>query len=156
MKSSQNSLDNLKLATTTKKCCAYCSNNFSLTNIKKHENACKENPRNLKECPSCKKLHSKNGITCSYACSNTYFSHLRNKPEKYNRYRTICFKNHKKECIICGENKIVAVHHMNEDHNDNRPENLIPLCPTHHQYVHSKYKKEIIDKINEYINLRFA
>ena len=156
MKLKQNSLDNLKLAATIKKCCDYCNNNFSLTNFKKHEDSCKKNPKNLKECPCCKKLHSKDGVTCSYACSNTHFKHLRNKPEKHIRYRTICFNHHKKKCVICGEEKIVAVHHMNENHNDNRPENLIPLCPTHHQYIHSRYKKEVIEKINNYINLRFA
>jgi len=45
----------------------------------------------------------------------------------------------------------VAVHHYDENHNNNNPENLVPLCPTHHQYVHSKYKNEVIDKINEFV-----
>ena len=66
-------------------------------------------------------------------------------------YQTLCFTKHKKECIICGENKIVAVHHMNEDHSDDRIENLIPLCPTHHQYMHSRYKAEILPKVEEYV-----
>jgi 5-methylcytosine-specific restriction endonuclease McrA len=57
---------------------------------------------------------------------------------------------HKKECVICGENKIVAVHHYDENHNNDSIENLIPLCPTHHNYVHSRYKDEVIDTINKY------
>jgi hypothetical protein len=66
-------------------------------------------------------------------------------------YRSICWQHHKKECVVCKEDKIVTVHHMNEDHNDNRPENLVPLCPTHHQYLHSRYRKEIIDIVEDYV-----
>jgi hypothetical protein len=66
-------------------------------------------------------------------------------------YRSICFENHDKKCIICGEDKIVAVHHFDEN-NNNDPKNLIPLCPTHHFYFHSKYRYLIIDKIKEFIN----
>jgi hypothetical protein len=66
-------------------------------------------------------------------------------------YRQLCFRYHKKACVVCGEDKIVAVHHLNEDHSDNRPENLIPLCPTHHQYVHSRYKKLVQPIIVEYL-----
>jgi hypothetical protein len=98
--------------------------------------------------------------TCSYSCSNKYFRSGKNHPNwgygengnEKNGYRRICFDNHKKECIICGENKIVSVHHYDENRNNNSPENLIPLCLTHHQYVHSRYKNEVIDKINEFRN----
>jgi hypothetical protein len=51
---------------------------------------------------------------------------------------------------VCGERKIVAVHHANGNHNDNRPENLIPICPTHHAYVHSRYAAEVLPIIEEY------
>lgn len=135
--------------------CSYCGIGISLTNFKKHENHCKSNPKVIekkgKNCPVCDTFFISESVTCSYSCSNTHFNHLRNKPETYNNYRTICFKYHKKECVICKENKIVAVHHMNEDHEDNRPENLIPLCPTHHQYVHSRYKDDVLSLIENYI-----
>lgn len=94
--------------------------------------------------------------TCSHSCSNTYFRSGNNHPnwgklsETKNHYRRICFEHHKKECVICGENKIVAVHHYDENKKNNKPENLIPMCPTHHQYVHSQYKDEVIKKINNY------
>jgi hypothetical protein len=65
-------------------------------------------------------------------------------------YRTICFRHHKKECVVCGENKIVAVHHYDENHSNNDPANLIPLCPTHHQYVHSRYKELVMEKIDKW------
>ena len=138
----------------TKKECQYCSKKVNLPNLVKHETICYLNPSKTKFCKVCNKpiknYKSSKG-TCSHSCSNKLFAHLRNKPEKYSRYQTICFTKHKKECIICGENKIVAVHHLNEDHNDNRIENLIPLCPTHHQYMHSKYKELIEEKVIVYI-----
>jgi hypothetical protein len=112
-----------------------------------------------KICPVCNKKFggrksniSKNK-TCSYSCSNTLFRSGENHG-KWNKdsYRSTCFLYHEKKCIICNEDKIVTVHHYNKDHNDNRPENLVPLCPTHHQYVHSKYSSLVIDKIDKYVS----
>jgi len=148
----KNSLENLKLANSKKMKCLHCENLFSIANKNKHENSCKKNPINQKECPVCKKMHGKGGKTCSYACSNKMFRSGENNGNwKEHQYRSTCFLYHKKECIVCGENKIVAVHHLNENHKDNRPENLIPLCPTHHQYVHSKFKNEVLPIIKKYL-----
>jgi hypothetical protein len=69
-------------------------------------------------------------------------------------YTDICWRYHQRECVVCGERLIVAVHHLNEIHDDNRPENLVPLCPTHHQYWHSRHKhlieKVVLDYIEEW------
>ena len=111
--------------------------------------------RFYRNCPVCDTKfitnEKENKITCSYSCSNSYFRSGINNPNwKMDTYRSTCFAYHKKECVVCGEDKIVAVHHFDENRNNNSPENLIPLCPTHHQYVHSKYKGEVIGKIEEY------
>ena len=110
-----------------------------------------------KDCPVCGKNfktvlnHRDEKTTCSHSCSNSFFRSGKNNPNwKDNRYQTTCWLHHKKECIICGEKLIVAVHHYDENHSNNDPKNLIPLCPTHHQYVHSKYRHKVIDKINDY------
>lgn len=114
-------------------------------------------------CPVCgKQFTTKDGgsdakVTCSHACANTYFRSGNNNGNYIDgtngarSYRTICFEYHEKKCIICGEDKIVAVHHMDHDHNNESPDNLIPLCPTHHQYMHSSFKHLIKDQVNEYI-----
>ena len=52
--------------------------------------------------------------------------------------------------MICGEDKIIDVHHYDENKKNNSKENLIPLCPTHHMYWHSKYKFIIEETVNEY------
>jgi hypothetical protein len=92
-------------------------------------------------------------ITCSYACSNKHFRIDENNGNwKQDSYRSTCFLYHEKQCIVCGENKIVEVHHYNKNHDDNSVDNLIPLCPTHHKYMHSRYKKTISSIIEEYRN----
>jgi predicted restriction endonuclease len=117
-----------------------------------------------KKCPICgvefetMKNHKREKMTCSHSCSNSFFRSGNNNPnwkgeersEYEKEYRRICFEYHKKECIVCGENKIVAVHHYDENHNNNSIDNLIPLCPTHHQYIHSRYKNEILSIVDEY------
>ncbi len=115
-----------------------------------------------KNCPVCnkefqtKQNHKREKITCSHSCSNTHFRSKENHPnwnsDADNKYRDIRFKDHKKECIICGESVIVAVHHYDCNHNNNSPENLIPICPTHHCYIHSNYNYLIQNKVDEYYN----
>lgn len=125
------------------------------------------------ECPVCGKIfevknnkrnQEKPKITCSHSCSNTYFRSGKNNPnwkgserkEYESEYRRICFKYHKKECVICEEKNIVAVHHYDKNNKNNKPKNLIPLCPTHHVYIHSKYATLIEKDIEKYIkNLKF-
>ena len=136
-------------------------NNIDITHLSKRPFLYE---RKIKDCPVCGNKfetminHKREKTTCSYSCSNTYFRSGENNPNygnisgDKNHYRRICFEHHKKECVVCGENKIVAVHHYDENHNNNSIENLIPLCPTHHQYAHSRYKDEIMGKIDEYRN----
>lgn len=110
----------------------------------------------IKKCPVCStpfealKGSKREKQTCSYGCSNTLFRTGNRGNRSCSAYRTICWRYHEKKCVICGEDKIVEVHHYNEDHDDNRPENLIPLCPTHHKYWHSRYRCLIEDKVRAY------
>jgi hypothetical protein len=115
----------------------------------------------IKTCPVCNnEFETSEGIskekqTCSYSCSNTYFRSGINNPnfkeDSISAHRTICFHYHKKQCIICEESNIVEAHHYNKNHEDNRPENLVPLCPTHHQYVHSQYEHLVSKQIDDYV-----
>ena len=139
--------------------CQFCGVIRNSNNIDKHINGCKLNPKNKTSiCPVCDKLFVPNKgktrtkITCSYSCANKKFrSGPNNGIWKDDVYRTTCFFHHKKECVICGENKIVAVHHYDENHDNNSPENLVPMCPTHHQYMHSRYKVDIEHIVTNYV-----
>jgi len=109
-----------------------------------------------KICPVCSSKfntqagHSREKTTCSHACSNTYFNGITRNVNVSN-YRTICFKSHKKECIVCGEYRIVEVHHLDHDNKNNNPDNLIPLCSTHHRYWHSRYRTLVENQVLDYI-----
>ena len=84
---------------------------------------------------------------CNRSCAN-------NRQQWWNNnathYKTIAMQHYKHECVVCGFDKIVAVHHIDENHFNNDPKNLIPLCPNHHEMVHSKWKNEIIPFITEW------
>lgn len=136
--------------------CRHCDKELFNSGIKAHERGCYLNPKNLRLCEVCNGpikdyRHSKG--TCSHGCANIRWAHVKNKDETLG-YQALCFRYHEKKCIVCGEDKIVAVHHNDCDHNNNDVENLIPLCPTHHQYVHSQYKDEVQPIIDEYVEQR--
>lgn len=134
-------------------------NEFKIdVNFKKNNDKIKYE-RIIKNCPICaKEFETKSGskkekMTCSYSCSNKYFrSGELHGNWKQEAYRSTCFTYHEKKCVICDENKIVEVHHFDENRENNNIENLIPLCPTHHRYWHSRYKNLVFDKIIEYRN----
>ena len=127
------------------------SNN--LKNFRRKYNRIKKN------CPVCGnefetlENHKNEKTTCSYSCSNSYFRSGINNPNwRDDTYRSTCFFYHKHKCVICDEEKILDVHHFDSDRSNNSPENLIPLCPTHHRYIHSDLKNEVEGKIIEYRN----
>ena len=119
------------------------------------------------ECVACNKkfsvvereklFPSKEKYFCSRSCANSIggtAKALKHHPDYTAKYTVVAWRHHEKKCVVCGENKIVAVHHLNEVHSDNRPENLVPMCPTHHQYMHSKYKWMVEGVVTEYVNKR--
>lgn len=131
-----------------KKQCPKCDQLIGNNNYTRHLNTC----QGKKICPVCSTEFVGNSSTCSYSCSNKYFRSGENNGNwKQEAYQTTCWLYHGKRCLVCDEEKIVTVHHVNENHEDNRPENLVPLCPTHHQYVHSRYRNEVQPIIDEYV-----
>ena len=84
---------------------------------------------------------------CSRSCANNRSDWWKSNATSY---RTIAEHNHKMECVVCGFDKIVAVHHIDENKKNSDPGNLIPLCPNHHEMVHSKWKNEVLPIIVEW------
>lgn len=138
--------------------CQFCKRKFSKCNYSNHVNTCYLNPINKKLCPICKTpiVNYNKSETCSNKCACLYFkdkySDCRLDEETSTNYKAICFKYHKKECIICGETNIVSVHHFDNNNKNNDKRNLVPMCPTHHQYMHSRYKYLVEHKVIEYVN----
>ncbi len=91
---------------------------------------------------------------CSRSCANSAGGKAKAliyHSDETAHYSTVARRHHEKCCIVCGEDKIVAVHHVNLDHLDNDPKNLVILCPTHHHYVHSKFRYLVQPAIDSYI-----
>ena len=139
---------------TIKVKCDFCNKMFNLTSIKRHRSVCFNNPDVKKFCVVCgKQLLQKQlewkSVTCSHACSNKYFRKVRNKPERYKNYRTICNYYHdNSKCETCGYNEhdILQVHHINGNRVDNSVDNLIFLCPNCHAGITFK-RAVLIDRI---------
>jgi len=72
---------------------------------------------------------------------------------EFMNYRRTCFKHHGKQCLVCEEDEVIDVHHIDGDRKNNKPENLVPLCPLHHRYLKSKKKNALVEGIiAEYIS----
>lgn len=92
---------------------------------------------------------------CSRNCANHRGSGLEwaaARGVELSMYQTICFAHHAKKCIVCEEERIIEVHHLDENSTNNNPENLVPLCPTHHQYWHSRHRLIIENDVLNYIS----
>jgi hypothetical protein len=148
--------------------CQYCDRITTQNMIKRHEKFCYLNPLNIKLCPVCNKpvKDYKNATTCSQQCGQRYFRSMFDKVRRErnmswiddlydggSHYKTICFRYHEKKCIICGEDIAVSVHHYDGNHDNNKPENLVPLCMNHHVYIHSTVENMYIIKecVDEYV-----
>lgn len=129
--------------------CQHCNNLFAKGTIKKHEKTCLSKNKICLECNIHFREREKNQIYCSNKCSSIA---TRYKPRKDNNYRTLCFRAHEKKCVVCGFDNIVAVHHYDCDKKNNNSENLIPLCPNHHEMIHHRlYTEEITKIVDNYL-----
>lgn len=137
--------------------CPWCKKEGTLSSIGKHKKSCYLNPDNLKLCPICSDpiKDYKNSKTCSHSCSNTYFRSGPFNPNwKEDSYRTTCFHYWGKRCALCDEKIVVMVHHLDENRKNNSKENLVPLCPTHHCYIHWGFDFLIKEKLQKYLSER--
>lgn len=109
----------------------------------------------LIRCSVCKKekpSHAK-GMCNSCYMKALYYDNI--KASNIKRYHNISldeWKNVTKECLICGFDKIVELHHLDKNRENDHRDNLIGLCPNHHKMLHcEKYKEEIIKEIKKKI-----
>lgn len=68
-----------------------------------------------------------------------------------NGFRYQSFKYHPRACVVCGEDRVVDVHHINEKELDHDEKNIVPLCPTHHRYLHSHWPEEVMPHVERYL-----
>ena len=111
-----------------------------------------------KECICCHriiKIHAKG--YCA-GCYNTTFHLERTKAYNHKKYHNIedkIYKKITKICIICGFDKVVELHHLDHNHQNNSEDNFVGLCPNHHKMLHNlKYRDEIKNQIKEKLALK--
>jgi len=104
----------------------------------------------------CKRCRRKMLIHAKGLCKGCYNFVFRSdhiKTYQYKKQYELDLETYKKitkVCDICGFDKIVDLHHLDENKNNNSEENLIGLCPNHHKMLHDfRYRKEIRNKLIE-------
>ncbi len=102
-------------------------------------------------CKRCKRelpLHAK-GLCAG--CYNFVFHSNKTKKDNHEKWHSISqelYNKKTKKCCICGFNKIVELHHLDENKKNNNENNLVGLCPNHHKMLHNfKFRKKIIQKL---------
>lgn len=104
-------------------------------------------------CKRCKReiVHQAKGLCAG--CYNFIFHLEKTKFQNYKKYHNLAPELYKKitsKCLICEFDKIVELHHLDENKKNNSEENLIGLCPNHHKMLHDfRFKKEIRGKLKE-------
>ncbi|MFA4952656.1 MAG: hypothetical protein WC584_00365 [Candidatus Pacearchaeota archaeon] len=121
----------------------YCFNCYRKLSWKPKKMICKRCGREMA-------LHSK-GL-CP-GCYNFVFHLQKNKDWSRNKRHNISTELYKKiteKCVVCGFDKIVDLHHLDENNKNNLEENFIGLCPNHHKMIHDfKFRREIRDILKQ-------
>lgn len=104
-------------------------------------------------CKKCgnEKIHHSKGY-CS-PCYSMLFHYDLIKKHNYKKYHNIDMETYRKltqACIVCGFDKIVELHHLDKNRNNNSEKNLIALCPNHHRMIHNfVFRDEILKILTE-------
>jgi len=120
-----------------------CYNCYKKYVWKRNKIICKRCQRNI--------FHHAKGLCAG--CYNFVFkldaAKASNNKKKYNIEYDL-YKEVTKKCVICGFDKVVDLHHLDENRKNSKIKNIIGLCPNHHQMLHNfKYKKQILNVLKE-------
>ena len=67
----------------------------------------------------------------------------------YLKYKGLTLEKYQKitsKCLICGFDKLVDLHHLDHNKQNNSDKNVVGLCPNHHRMIHDyKNSKEVCD-----------
>ena len=110
-------------------------------------------------CKNCGKERPHKAFGLCSGCHTKLHHYDKTKAFNYKKWHNISLELYRKitkECLICGFDKVVELHHLDEDHKNNSEENLIGLCPNHHKMLHDmKYSEEIKKEIGKKLNRIF-
>ena len=117
----------------------YCFNCYRKISWKPKIITCKRCGREM--------FHHSNGL-CP-GCYNFVFQLDRSKAWNQKKRYNIDMPTYKKiteKCVVCGFDKVIDIHHLDENKKNNSEKNLIGLCPNHHKMLHDfRYREEIFN-----------
>ena len=106
-----------------------------------------------KECKRCKRILPMKAKGFCGGCYNFVFMLEYNKSWNQMKNYGIKFEDYKKitsSCVVCDFDKVVDLHHLDENNKNNSEDNLIGLCPNHHKMLHDfRYRKEMLNILKE-------
>jgi len=94
----------------------------------------------VKICKRCKRKMSIHAKGLCAGCYNYVFHTDKNKAYHHRKSNNVDLKTYRKttqKCIICGFDKIVDLHHIDLNKENQSTTNLVGLCPNHHRMIHS-------------------
>ncbi len=104
----------------------------------------------------CKRCNRLMPIKAKGLCGGCYnFIYCLEEVKKSNRKKRYgvsedLYREKTQKCFVCGFDKVVDLHHLDENNKNNSPENLLGLCPNHHKMLHDfRFRKEIRDKLEQ-------
>jgi hypothetical protein len=99
------------------------------------------------KCRRCERILPMKAKGLCGGCYNTTFMLDYTKAYNHRRNHGISMETYQRltpSCVICSFSKVVDLHHLDENHDNNSEENLIGLCPNHHQMLHNlKYRRQM-------------
>ena len=101
-------------------------------------------------CKRCNKQKRHYGKGYCQNCYNILFYYDRIKQSNYRRSHNIDLQTYRKitnECVICGFNVTVDLHHIDQNHKNSSEKNLIGLCPNHHRMMHIHNHRESLTNL---------
>ncbi|PIN91011.1 hypothetical protein COU57_02280 [Candidatus Pacearchaeota archaeon CG10_big_fil_rev_8_21_14_0_10_32_14] len=107
----------------------------------------------LAKCTRCKVEKPVHARGLCVSCYNSVFHLEKNKAWNQKKNYGLDYEVYKKiteNCVVCNFNKVVDLHHLDENKKNNDPKNLLGLCPNHHKMLHDfRYRKEMRDSLKE-------
>ena len=120
--------------------CEYCYRKF----------AWKRKKAICKRCGRIMPIHAK-GL-CK-GCYNFVFCLDKTKERNHKKKHGLdneAYKRLTKSCAICGFDKIVDLHHLDQNRNNRAESNLVGLCPNHHKMLHDyRYREEMFNLLKQ-------
>lgn len=92
-------------------------------------------------CKRCKRERPQHAKGLCDGCYNSVFhidSVKLHNARRYHKIDSELYKKITKKCFFCDFDKIVDLHHIDNNHKNNTENNLIGVCPNHHKMLHHR------------------